>query len=375
MPDVERVVLAGLSTRAAAASAARAGYAVTAVDGFADLDQHPAVHALEVPGRFTATAAARIARTAPGGAVAYLSGFEHAPSAVAMLAAGRALWGNTPDTLRRVRHPATLAETLRREGLHAPEVSGVPRADGVWLLKPVRSGGGHGIRPWTGGHALPRGTYLQAFVEGRTSSVQFVASGGRAVALGLTRQLVGDAAFGATGFTWCGGILEPAPDDALMRRAMRLAHVLARAFDLRGVNGVDVMDRDGELVPLEVNPRWTGALELVERADGTNLFAVHAGACVEGRLPTDGPRRRTVAVGKAIVFARHDVLAPDTRAWLTDATVADVPHPGEHVAAGRPFCSVFAEGPDVAACRDALVRRAAQVYASLVPAHVAGATR
>jgi predicted ATP-grasp superfamily ATP-dependent carboligase len=62
-----RVLIAGVSVRAAAASAARAGFAVTSLDAYADADAHPAVRALSVArdfaGRYSARTAARLART------------------------------------------------------------------------------------------------------------------------------------------------------------------------------------------------------------------------------------------------------------------------------------------------------------------------
>jgi predicted ATP-grasp superfamily ATP-dependent carboligase len=70
-------------------------------------------------------------------------------------------------------------------------------------------------------------------------------------------------------------------------------------------------------------------------------------------------------VGKAIVFARRDVVAGDTRDWLGDATVRDVPWPGERILRDRPVCTVFAEGRDAAACHAALVRRAERIYEQL----------
>src|SRR5947199_4731047 len=95
-----RVLVAGVSTRAAAESAARAGFVVTAIDAFGDLDQHASVRSLSLQRDFgmpfSAQAAARAARTIECDAVAYLSSFENHPKAVSMLAAGRALWGNEP---------------------------------------------------------------------------------------------------------------------------------------------------------------------------------------------------------------------------------------------------------------------------------------
>ena len=43
----------------------------------------------------------------------------------------------------------------------------------------------------------------------------------------------------------------------------------------------------------------------------------------------------------------------------------DVPHPGERIEAGRPVCTVMADGRDAASCYQELVRRAAAVYSDL----------
>src|SRR6185436_19884981 len=111
-----RVVIVGVSTRAAAESAAGAGFDVTAIDAFADVDQHPAVLARALPGPFTARAAAEAARSIECDAVAYLANFENHPVAVRALRANRALWGNPPEVLQRVRDPLAVAEALRERG-------------------------------------------------------------------------------------------------------------------------------------------------------------------------------------------------------------------------------------------------------------------
>src|SRR5437016_5823883 len=100
---MKRILIAGVSTRAAAESAAQAGFMVTAIDAFGDLDQHASVRSVSLPQKFSAHAAARAALAVECDAVAYLSSFENHPGAVSTLAAGRALWGNTPDVLSRVR--------------------------------------------------------------------------------------------------------------------------------------------------------------------------------------------------------------------------------------------------------------------------------
>jgi predicted ATP-grasp superfamily ATP-dependent carboligase len=52
----------------------------------------------------------------------------------------------------------------------------------------------------------------------------------------------------------------------------------------------------------------------------------------------------------------------DTRRWLDDPDLRDVPHEGERIAAGQPICTVLATGADEQACYAALTTRAAHVY-------------
>jgi predicted ATP-grasp superfamily ATP-dependent carboligase len=381
-----RVLIAGVSTRAAAESAAHAGFDVDALDGFGDLDQAASVHALSVTRdfgmRFTAHAAARASRTIDCDAVAYLSTFDNHPRAVARLAAGRALWGNTPEVLRRVRDPFLLASVLQRHGFVVPRVSPPPSPIGFgetgspfsdaggepgfeWLVKPLRSGGGVGVHPWRRDRPLRRGRYLQEFIGGIPASIAFVAARGQVVPLGVSRQLVGGEAFGASGYRYCGNILSGEGDaeiDPVVNAACELARVVAQEFQLTGVNGIDFIVRGRVPYAIEVNPRWSSSMELVERAYGISVFGLHAVACVSGDLPAfDLAHARSKvggAIGKAIVFARDTRTVRDPRRWLTDATVRDVPHPGESIAAGRPICTVFASGSDAAGCESSLAARA-----------------
>ena len=224
------------------------------------------------------------------------------------------------------------------------------------------------MRPWRPATGPPKGCYLQELVDGTPGSVVFVAVGGRAVPFGVSRQLVGDDAFGAAGYRYCGNILEPAGEAALVDRACMLARTVAEEFDLVGVNGIDFVARAGVPYAIEVNPRWSASMELVERAYGFQVFEAHAAACAAGKLTEFdlGPAQcRAGAVGKAVVFARRDVAAGNTREWLGDPSVADVPHPGERIRAGKAVCTVFAAGREPTECYAALVRRADRVYADL----------
>ena len=368
------VLIAGVSTRAAAESAATAGYAVTGFDAYGDLDHHPSVRIVSLPRDlgvpFTAHAAARAVREVVCDAVAYLSSFENYPRAVQTLATDRALWGNPPEVLRRVRDPFLLMATLRRRGFNVPNVRDSVPPTGRWVLKPRRSGGGHGVRRWIEQTAVPSRCYLQEMIDGTPGSIVFVAAAGRVVPLGIARQLVGEAAFGAGDYRYCGNILSARGDemDSIVDVACALAVAVAAEFHLVGVNGIDFIISEDVPYPVEVNPRWSASMELVERAYGLSMFGIHAAACATGTLPNfdlRAARQRPTVWGKAIVFTREPATAPDTRPWLDDSSVRDVPHPGESFAAGQPVCTVLAESDDVARCYEALVARALAVYEML----------
>ena len=148
--------------------------------------------------------------------------------------------------------------------------------------------------------------------------------------LGISRQLAGEAAFGAVGFQYCGSILShPAQlfehGVSIAARAHALAAAVTQDYPLVGVNGIDFMARRGVAYPVEVNPRWCASVELVERAHGFSMFGLHADACSRGTLPDDRiPLCLRRAVGKAIVFARADLIAGPTSDWLWYRDVADV---------------------------------------------------
>ena len=366
------VLIAGVSTRAAADSAARAGFDVTAIDGYADLDQHPSVRAIGIADGFNMPAAIEAASRVGCDYMSYVSGVENYWGVLPQLVGRRHLWGNGPGVLVRARDPHAVTSAFRAEGFAAPALDG--KGDGTWLEKPLASGGGKGVHLWTHGDNRRKAHYLQQRIDGMPGSVSFVAARGRAVILGMSSQLVGDPEFGASGYTYCGSILCAADDrqfeqeSRLFEIASQLARASAREFDLVGLNGIDFIAHGGIPFPIEINPRWSSSMELVERAHGISMFDAHYRACATGVLTDfDAATARSDATthGKAIVFARHDVTVCDTSSWLSDLSVRDIPHPGLQISSRSPICTVFATGDDAAHCYVNLVRRARQVYADL----------
>jgi uncharacterized protein len=359
------VLIAGVSVRALAESAARTGARVIALDAYGDLDLRRIARVVAAPresdGSFDQMRVALASRGIDAGVVSYVSSFENAPAAVETLARGRTLIGNSPAVLRRVRDPLALARALPRLGAHTPAVRASPPPDSNdmrWLLKPRRSGGGHGIVRWAPGMSVPRTSVVQERVRGSAGSIIFVADGVRVVPLAITRQLSGDPAFGATGFAYCGSILEPHHPE-LFANASALAAIVTREFGLRGVCGIDFIARRSTPYALEVNPRPTASMELVERATGRSIWLAHVAGCRAALASSTGSEHSpAVAHGKAVLYARRPVVLGDTDRWLSDDDVRDIPAPGERIARGSPICTIFASARTSALCHAALVRRA-----------------
>jgi predicted ATP-grasp superfamily ATP-dependent carboligase len=340
--------------------AVRAGHNVVALDRFGDLDLQrlcPSVSVLrDLGGRGGMAALVEAAEEIQAPSVVYGAGLENKPALVARLASGRRLLGCPRETVERVRDPASLGASLRAAGLAYPSTFAArdaPRRaerSRRWLRKPVRGGGGRGVREWRGG-ALDGAVVVQEHISGLACSVAAVADGRSAVVLGLSEQLIGHRGFGARGYAWCGNLVPPrlgeAQRRALVCAARTICAHLAQAFGLRGLFGVDLV-WDGERAwVVEVNPRPTGSLECVEAAHEVGVFAAHLDGCA-GRLPSiaPGPIPHRAA-GKAILFATRDVRVGDTRDWPARG-IRDVPHPRERIAAGHPVCTLVSvqESPD-----------------------------
>jgi uncharacterized protein len=149
------ILLISVSARMLAELAVRDGYDVVALDRFGDLDLQalcPSVSILrDLGGEGGMAELAQAAERIPAEGVVYGAGLENRPDLVARLAVGRTLLGCTPETLRRVRDPVRLGGALHAAGFAYPRTfpaAEAARADRArrWLRKPVRSGGGRGVR-------------------------------------------------------------------------------------------------------------------------------------------------------------------------------------------------------------------------------------
>jgi predicted ATP-grasp superfamily ATP-dependent carboligase len=342
--------------------AMRDGQPVVAFDLFGDLDLRRSGARVVKCDSLTELVDAAAEVAARG--VVYGASFENHPALVARLGERHALLGNAPESLRAVRDPVRLGASLHDADLAFPRTFALALSErpGRWLRKPLRGGGGTHVHPWRGG-PLPADTVVQQEVSGVACSLAAVGDGEDAVVLGVTEQLVGERAFGVHGYRWCGNLVPPrVPPGALLEQARAICSCVAGAFGLRGLFGVDVVWDGGRAWTVEVNPRPTASLEAIEAAHGVGAFAAHLQAFA-GELPRVELASGRAA-GKAVLFATDHVVIGDSDRWL-ERGVRDVPHPGERIGAGRPICTVVADGatPEDVMCK--LEEQAASLRAEL----------
>jgi predicted ATP-grasp superfamily ATP-dependent carboligase len=375
----ENLMILGASARAAAFSALRAGLRPWCADLFADRDLQARCPVLCLPGRYPESFAGLI-DTELTGPWMYTGGLENWPDLVRRLARRRPLWGNDEKSLRLARDPLFVRRVLHAAGLEVPAVHRQAAALPLvfrWLWKPCRSAGGSGIRfltPWETRSAARGPGYYQEFIEGEPCAALYVGDGRQAWLLGLTRQLVGVPWLHAAPFHYCGSLGPLELTDPLLRESLvRMGGVLAQRCGLRGLFGVDGVLREGVFWPVEVNPRYTASVEVVEHATGTRALAWHGLVFTLGGLPAPFPPLAPLreCIGKAIHFARADLVFPPDGPWLAGLRsptplddlplFADIPAPETPIRAGKPVLTFFARGNSVAACEEALREMAADL--------------
>lgn len=387
-PAAPAVVMLGASVRALAASAVRAGWSVHAADLFCDADLASVAESRRRVSDYPSGLGEAVADF-PAGPWCYTGAIENHPDLIDRITATRPLAGNPAAVVRRVRDPAILAAALADAGLRFPETfptaDGVP-TDGSFIVKPRSSAGGHGIVRWPRGAAATsdRGsaTHLwQRWVDGLPMAAAYRLGVGDAALLGASRQILGAAWCHAAPHAYCGSVAMP-PErlrDRLHDELQRLGRLLVDGFGLIGAVGVDfILGADESITVIEVNPRPTASMELVERATGESIGGSHLAAC---GFPLPATPAVAAAAGiwsKAILFAARDLTFGEplldrlhrlALPWTHDdgwPALADIPPPGRTIASGRPAITIFARGATPEESYERLVTRTTSVDGCLM---------
>lgn len=388
----------GASARAAAFSARAAGFEPACADLFADVDLQ-AVCAADRVENYPAGLANWL-HSAPKVPWMYTGAMENYPDLIEELARLRTLYGNSGRALRTARDPLYWSRALAESGIPTPRVSLSPAElprDGSWMHKPLRSAHGQHVAPWTAqvsridDSSEAPAWYYQELIEGTPVAAVFVAADQEAAILGVTRQLLGgdwraaiasveiqgqshhpapsarrltdSGTLDESPYRYTGSIGPLLVSDDQFRTLERIGTVLARGCGLTGLFGVDAILNEQGAWPVEINPRYTASIEILERASALRTsgrrprrlhsIECHEAACLFRQLPSPLGQSDEITSGKLIYYAPHDVIfssaaarwAAERNLTLTLPAIADIPAAGTFIPRGHPVLTLLADGP------------------------------
>ncbi len=373
------IYVIGAAARATASMARRAGLRVGLFDAYGDEDSEAYCSRVKVIGfddhvpEITPDAFRAIVGNRPW---LFTGPLENAPAWLAAASQGSMLWGNPAAVCRAVRDPFALARVVIETGcsVRFPETRAFadrPSKLRTWIWKPSKSTGGwrtqraHRIN-LACMHDLSSGPthgFWQKFIRGRTFGATVASDGDRSVLIGLCESFRG-----APGrpFAYAGSA-GPA-HDATVRRAMpdldRLAQKLTAEFGLKGLWNFDLVHsrRDGLWYLLEINPRPSASMEVLELAVRHGLFDVHRKIFEQdqGWFDLANERRQTLERTarrqlKTVIYAERKLrvsqlvragllvraFGRDESLWPDFWHFADWPKEGTVIEAGDPACTMY----------------------------------
>ncbi len=239
-----------------------------------------------------------------------------------------------------------------------------------YLLKPLKSGGGKKIellkdrkdyqklskkllkeegRDWI------KNYYFEEFIKGKIFSLQFAADGSQAKIISVTEQLINNK--GNSNFKYGGNILikKKAAEIKVLKEA---AQLLTKEYKLKGINGIDFIQKDEEIYFIELNPRFTAAVELLIPIYGCSLLKSYYAEDISEISNFDYQKNYLNSdfkeYGKVIYYAQNDIIVLDDLAKVnnnlqtarinfekTDLQIKDIPKKGEKFNSGDPVCTLI----------------------------------
>ena len=239
--------------------------------------------------------------------------------------------------------------------------------DNQFILKPLQGSGGLGIFLLNNesSHELKQlneicqnisleNYILQEYIEGTNVSSSVLSSHDDIKNL-INSRLITEHDLGNDSYEYSGNILPLDENsfkmfngyrteidaDELNDEMRNTSEDLIKEFDLIGSNGVDyILDKNGELKVIEINPRFQGTYELVENSLGINLLDAHIKACEGEIIDIPNPKQYSI---KKIIYARKQVNIGN----LNIPNVYDIPYEGVKIEKDQPLVTIISSNEDL----------------------------
>ena len=240
-------------------------------------------------------------------------------------------------------------------------------ANNQFILKPLQGSGGLGIFLLNNesSHELKQvneicqnisleNYILQEYIEGTNVSSSVLSSHDDIKNL-INSRLITEHDLGNDSYEYSGNILPLDENsfrmfndnrteinaDELNDEMKNTSEDLIKQFGLIGSNGVDyILDKDGELKVIEINPRFQGTYELVENSLGINLLDAHIKACEGEIIDIPNPSQYSI---KKIIYARKQANIGN----LNIANVYDIPYEGVKIEKDQPLVTLISSNKNL----------------------------
>ena len=256
-----------------------------------------------------------------------------------------------------------------------------------WLAKPFSSAGGLGITEWIRNQGDdqaclfdPAKGFLQERLPGESIGVTFLSSNfGSAVVGAATSWKSGSWESGSRKsysscsdgrvYAYQGSYGPNSLSSELLAKLQRFATLVGTESGLLGLWQADFLLHDNELTLLEVNPRWSASMDLLDVCLGIPLVQIHHAcvcdhvseelfSCVASQSFDSTKNARNTMLGKLIVYSPRPFVVTSIQSdewwrqrWSCGMNFAakrfqfaDIPNDGTSFSQGDPLLTVMASG-------------------------------
>ncbi len=339
--DAVDIVALGASARALAESCLRAGRRPLAIDLFGDTDLRQVAPTRRIDDLDDVDTIRRELPDDESIPIVFAGGFDGRPDVVARLESDRPIIGSSAIAMSHASDPLRVTTILSNAGLEFAPVrpAGTPPEDGRWLSKPIGGSGGIGVRH-ADSEPLSSRYYFQELIQGPSYSAVFLAPD---TLVGVSRQLVGEGSAGVPPFGYCGSIGHVELASVAIDQVRCAGEALARALELEGLFGIDFILDDERVYVVDVNPRYTASVEILERSRELSALALVLDS------KTEIPDAKETW-GKLVLYTHRagpfSGLPPKFQKLANGfgALVADLPAPETQLSAGDPILTLLTHG-------------------------------
>lgn len=360
--NMQNILAIGFDTRNIVCSAKKAGYTVCSIDAFRDLDLQECAYASSV---LECRTSGELRQIDPNWIIAKMNDFGLDFDAIVPGSGMEMLdpynfpcpvLASSPEAVQKASNKLHLAKRLEALGIPHPRCYSPDELDTIEypvILKPATGGGGIFNRVANNRQEMltvleelvgldqgftEKEIVVQQFLEGIPASVSLLSTKNESLAIAVNEQLIGMPWLSRLPFAYCGNITPFRTEYA--EEMEKMAEELILELGLLGSNGVDFLVTERGPVVLEVNPRFQGSLDTVEKAMGINLFEAHAG-CFRGELP-EKPEAKLFAARGVLYSDRELFIDRKLMEVILREKSADIPPQETVIEPDWPLTSLFA---------------------------------